>query len=139
MNGSLTKEFHLKQGLRQGDLLSPFLFNIVAEALTKMLEKAIAMNLVQPMDVNGFGLSHLQYADDIILFCKDDGKSIFNLKKLLRGFELLAGLKVNFFKSSLVGINIRKERVHSMVSKLWCKSSFLPMKYLGIPFGANPK
>ncbi|KAK2658233.1 hypothetical protein Ddye_004766 [Dipteronia dyeriana] len=40
VNGSPTKQFGIQRGLRQGDPLSPFLFNIVVESLGNMLAKA---------------------------------------------------------------------------------------------------
>jgi len=70
VNGSHTKEFHLKKGLRQGDSLSPFLFLIVAEGLNVMMTEAINLNLFTGYTVGAHTttvLSHLQFANDTIL------------------------------------------------------------------------
>ena len=56
--------------MRQGYPLSPFLFNMVVEALSVLLHKAVSLNLFNGIKVgNGEVLvSHLQYADDMIIF-----------------------------------------------------------------------
>jgi hypothetical protein len=62
--------FQTKKGLRQGDPLSAILFNIVADMLAIMIERAKSDGLFErviPHLVDG-GLSILQYADDTILF-----------------------------------------------------------------------
>lgn len=53
------------KGLRQGDPLSPFLFNIIVEALNIMLERAKVIGLINGVRVgrNGEMVSHLQFAD----------------------------------------------------------------------------
>ncbi|XP_071700500.1 uncharacterized protein [Rutidosis leptorrhynchoides] len=70
VNGSPTKEFSLKRGIRQGDPLSPYLFIIVAEALNKMIKRAIEVNMFKGPTIgkDNVMISHLQYADDTILF-----------------------------------------------------------------------
>jgi hypothetical protein len=58
------------KGLKQGDPLSPILFNFVAKVFTKTLAKASSNNLVKgllPQVVPG-GIISLQNADDMILF-----------------------------------------------------------------------
>lgn len=60
------------------------------------------------------------------------------LKALLRGFEMASGLKVNFSKSCLIGINVDREFMDMACNFLNCNEGTLPFKYLGLPVGANP-
>jgi len=54
-------------------------------------------------------------------------------------FELLSGLKVNFNKSLLVGINISDSWLSEATSVLRCKVRKIPFLYLGLPIGGNPQ
>lgn len=139
VNGSPTSEFNLGRGLRQGDPLSPFLFNIATEALSRFLEKAAVIGLFKGFEFGGHQLTHLQYVDDVLLFCDGDSSELLNLKRVLRVFELLAGLKINFHKSALIGMNQPDIVVDEMANLLACKSKKMPFKYLGIFIGENPR
>ena len=70
VNGSPSTEFSPQRGLRQGDPLAPFLFNIVGEALNELVRKAVKRNLFWgfSMGANSVDISILQYADDTIFF-----------------------------------------------------------------------
>lgn len=71
MNGSPSEEFCPRRGLRQGDPLSPLLFNVVAEGLNILLKRAKELGIINGVEVGsgGFCVSHLQYADDTIIMC----------------------------------------------------------------------
>jgi hypothetical protein len=69
VNDDISHYFRIKR-LRQGDPLSPMLFNIVADVLAIMMEHAKVDGQVEgviPHLIDG-GLSILQYANDTILF-----------------------------------------------------------------------
>ncbi|CAL5361639.1 unnamed protein product [Camellia sinensis] len=72
VNGSPTAEFSPQRGLRQGDPLSPFLFTMVAEGLNILLERAKEQGMIRGASVGhqDFIISHLQFADDTIIFCE---------------------------------------------------------------------
>jgi hypothetical protein len=52
---------------------------------------------------------------------------------------MASGLKVNFFKSGLLGVNVSSEFMASTSTFLNCRLESIPFKYLGLPIGANPK
>lgn len=56
-------------------------------------------------------VSHLQYADDTIFSCPGRMENVIAIKHILRNFELLSGLKVNFHKCEIMGINMESELV----------------------------
>jgi len=140
VSGSPTPEFHLQRGLRQGDPLSPFLFNIVAEALNILLSKAKELGFLKGAQVGptGFSISHLQFADDTILFCEANWEEVVNIKRILRCFEILSGLKSNYHKSVISGIGVDEGMLHNFASRLNCLHHKLPLKYLGMPLEENP-
>jgi retron-type reverse transcriptase len=93
VNDDVGHYFQKKKGLRQGDPLSPILFNIVADMLAVLIERAKEdgqIGGVVPHLVEG-GLSILQYADDTILFMDHDIEKAKNLKLILSAFEQLSG------------------------------------------------
>lgn len=139
INGSPTIPFKLHRGLRQGDPLSPFLFNLVVEALSLVFQKATHLGLWEGLEVSKGGtiLTHLQYADDTVLFCPPNMEFLGNIKNTLILFELASGLKVNFHKSSLHGINIDSSWLQTAADYLMCKVGGLPFSYLGLPMGGN--
>ncbi|MCH80954.1 LINE-1 reverse transcriptase like, partial [Trifolium medium] len=104
----LRKKLVFGEVLKQGDPLAPLLFLIVAKGLGALMRKAVERGRFQPFPV-GRGevpVSILQYADDTLCIGKASVDNLWTLKAVLRGFEMASGLKVNFWKSCLVGINV---------------------------------
>lgn len=89
VNGEESAYFKPGKGLRQGDPLSPLLFNLVGDAFSKMLSKAASKGLVQGLlgDFKEGGVLSLQYADDTILFSSAQEPHLRNLKHILIWFE----------------------------------------------------
>jgi hypothetical protein len=52
---------------------------------------------------------------------------------------MASGLKVNFWKSSLIGVNVSNEFLDMASNFLHCRIGNTPFKYLGLPVGANPR
>ena len=89
------------------------------------------------MGSNKMMVSHFQFADDTIIFCKAVEDQILNIKKILHCFQVMSGLNINFQKSNLFGINIAQQNLVEWVDKIYCKTESFPSTYLGLPFGAR--
>ena len=118
INDQVGQHFQTKKGLRQGDPLSPILFNIVADMLAILINRAKVQGQIKGVipHLIDDGLSILQYADDTILFMDHDLEKAINLKLLMCAFEQLSGLKINFHKvrsSALERHNNVKLNTHS--------------------------
>ena len=103
-NGCPCKPFRMGRGLRQGDPLSPFLFVLVTEVLNRVLIRAAEVGLFKGLQIGSHRetLTHLQFADDTLLFCEANEIYLQNLKKVLLSFQAFSGLAVNYSKSSLL-------------------------------------
>ncbi|XP_026384636.1 uncharacterized protein LOC113280196 [Papaver somniferum] len=136
VNGSSTCYFKSKKGIRQGDHLSPFLFLLVGEALSYMIKQAQEQGLISGFQVaaNGTSVSHMQFADDTLIFLDADMDQIKNLRLLILSFEQLTGLKINFAKSAIYGVGYDGD-IEQFSSFLGCYTGVLPTTYLGLPLG----
>jgi hypothetical protein len=135
VNDDIGHYFQTKKGLRQGDPLSPILFNIVADMLAIIIDRAKQDDQVSgliPHLVEG-GISILQYADDTILFMEHNLEKALNMKLILCIFEQLSGLKINFHKSEIFCFGKAKEVENEYKILFGCDIGSLPFRYLGIP------
>ncbi|XP_070012937.1 secreted RxLR effector protein 78-like [Nicotiana sylvestris] len=76
-NGRPTDPFEAKKGLRQGDPLSPFLFVLAMEYLSRSLKtlKEDKKFKYHPKCTK-FNLEQLRFADDLLLFCRGEVQSV---------------------------------------------------------------
>jgi hypothetical protein len=128
--------FHTRKELREGDPLSPLLFNLMVDVLIKMFKKVVVEKLIRGLgnDLVEGGVISLQYVDGTILFVDNEVEGARNLKWVLTCFELISGMRINYHKSELVPVHIeRGEDISCFVEIFRCSVGTLPIKYLGIP------
>ena len=124
-----------RKGLRQGDPLSPILFNIVVDMLAVLIARAKDESQIEgiiPHLVDD-GLSILQYADDTVIFLSHDTDKAINMKFLLCVFEQLSGLKINYHKSEIYCFGKAKDAEMEYSHLFRCRMGEFPFRYLGIP------
>lgn len=79
-NGVPLPEVSPSRGVRQGDPLSPYLFILCLERLSRLLEEAVRDKRVHPIGFRGqVRISHLFFADNIFLFTKAKVSNCQNL------------------------------------------------------------
>jgi len=88
---------------------------------------------------NGREVNLLQYANDTIFMGEVNVSNVFNIKVILKLFELVFRLRMNFHKSSFGRIETKIEVVEIYASMLNCKVLSFPSTYLGLPIGTNPR
>lgn len=105
-NGSSTEEFKNQKAFRQGDPLAPFLFLLVVEELGGLMREATSKGLFQGYHVGNSDLhvSSLHFIDDALFFGVPNRQHLLTLKAILRFFEMVSGLKVNFHGSKVARV-----------------------------------
>ncbi|XP_026383898.1 uncharacterized protein LOC113279419 [Papaver somniferum] len=86
-------------------------------------------------DIN---VTHLQFADVTLIFLDAKEEMVENLVMILQVYESITGLRVNLKKSTVISIGA-DQKVHEISKILNYKIESLPLKYLGMPFGATMK
>ncbi|CAB4293510.1 unnamed protein product [Prunus armeniaca] len=100
VNGKVGSYFNLTRGLRQGDPLSPYLFLIVSDVLSSMINQAVTHGFIQGMKFGrgGPALSHLFFADDSLMFLKATENNCQVIVRILDSYCTASGQLVNFEK-----------------------------------------
>jgi Reverse transcriptase (RNA-dependent DNA polymerase) len=93
INSVADKNIVLKQGVRQGDPMSPFIFNIAIDFLARWIGQLGQLQMFkQPF--HGCRLC-LLYANDVLIFLQDNSQQIMLLKCVFSQFQRISGLKLN--------------------------------------------
>ena len=143
VNGSPTGFLGSSHGIRQGDPLSPLLFLLVMEVLSRLLKKTENGGFLCGFEVGshrqgGVHISHLLFVDDTILFCDASREQLLYIRMVLIYFEAIMGLKVNVGKSEIALVS-DVGNLNALAHTLCCKVGTLPMRYLGMPLRAHYK
>ncbi|XP_020693913.1 uncharacterized protein LOC110107837 [Dendrobium catenatum] len=128
LNGALEGYFSSFAGLRQGCPLSPYLFYLVMDAFSNILEG----RGFKGISLGQYSINHLLYADDVLIFGEASIDNCNLLAKILSDFANASVLHINYDKSFIMfpkHLNNFSDlcqalSIHNMVSKI---------SYLGVP------
>ncbi|PKU73053.1 Putative ribonuclease H protein [Dendrobium catenatum] len=135
INGGQHGFFNSSQGLRQGDPLSPALFIIAMDYISRGMEELYKRHKSLYFHTKGgFPVSHLCFADDFIIFSNTSINNVKTMNHFLMEFQNMSGLEINKNKSNfLISKDVSQDKINYI--KRICGFSFLslPIKYLGTP------
>lgn len=136
-NGTPTPQFNSSRGLRQRDPLSPYLFVLSMERLGHRILDDVDNGAWSPLTFgrgNGPKLSHLFFADDLILIAEASRGQVDLIKNTLNEFCMASGQKVNLSKSQVFfSGNINDVDATSLSDSLGIAKTDDLGKYLGVP------
>ncbi|KAL3623019.1 hypothetical protein CASFOL_031835 [Castilleja foliolosa] len=136
VNGEYYGLFKSLRGVRQGDPLSPLIFILGQQILSHNLKHLTAIGCLEPYRLSRktTGVSHLMFADDMILFCNGGQKNMKRIKELLQMYEVSSGQQINYHKSEMyLSRHICEDRKKALQALMHCKTAELPFQYLGAP------
>lgn len=137
INGELAGFFPGKKGLRQGDSISPYLFIIAMEALSKMLDQAVEVGEIRlHPKCQEPRITHLLFADDLLVFSDGSRHSITGIKKVLSIFKEWSGLDMNAQKTEIFFGGYSEIEAAVIADLSGFKIGSFPTRYLGLPL--NP-
>ena len=96
-NGDLSEEFRPTRGVRQGDPLSPYLFVLCMERLSQLIVKHVQEGKWKAIQLGKDGppISHLFFANDLVLFAKASFDQVTLLENVFRIFCDSSGQKIS--------------------------------------------
>lgn len=134
LNGVPGKWITCKRGLQQGDLISPYLFLLMADVLQRLIQQDDVLE--HPLVDRGRP-PVLQYADDTIIILRAEVDAAARHKLLLDQFAAVTGLVINFHKSTLVPMHVEGYVLSEITSILGCCVQGFPQSYLGLPLSCD--
>jgi len=142
INGKQEGYFSCKRGVRQGDPLSPLLFCITEEVLSRGLTKLVnegKLKLIKGTRTAPIP-SHILYADDVMLFCKGTAANMQTLSQFFQRYANASGQIINPQKSTIFSGSISNDRLTHIAENFGFNIGTLPFIYLGVPiFKGKPK
>ncbi|CAJ2627607.1 unnamed protein product [Trifolium pratense] len=135
-NGCRLPSFTPIRGLRQGDPLSPYLFVVCMECLSQAIIKAVDDGYWKPVRLskNGPPLSHLFFADDVLLFSKATNSQALKIATILTRSASCSGLKVNITKSKVFfSPSTLQGKINTIVTNTSINRTHSLEKYIGFP------
>lgn len=135
VNGHAVGHFSCKRGVRQGDPLSPLLFCLAEDVLSRGISNLMDNNRLLPMSgPRGCHTpSHVLYTDDIMIFCRGTKQNMINLKSLFQAYGDASGQHISVEKCKFYSGNITSHRVAIISSVLGFSAGQVPFTYLGVP------
>jgi hypothetical protein len=101
MGSHLTKTIFLKQGVPQGDIISPFIFIIIVEILLIKITKS---KHIMGLKLGSGEIRAQTFADDTTLTIERGDQSLRSCVRYIEAFKSISGLSANLDKTKVIPI-----------------------------------
>eukprot|EP00253_Pinus_taeda_P004922 PITA_04922 len=102
INGSASHYFHSERGLRQGCPLSPLLFLLVMEGLSRLIISASREGSLKGLKITEeCYLTHLLFVDVVLILLDGSIRDTLTFSRILKLFSQASGMQVNRAKSTI--------------------------------------
>ncbi|XP_026420077.1 uncharacterized protein LOC113316058 [Papaver somniferum] len=133
LNGSPEGFFSINRGIHQGDPLSPLIFVLIEDVLSRNTLKLFNEGkMIHMVTRKGISPTHLFFADDIMIFCKGTLDSVHNLVDLLGVYQRASGQTVCRHKSKVYYGGGSLNRCRYLTDFLGMSVATFPDRYLGV-------
>jgi hypothetical protein len=103
LNGSPSSFFTTSKSLRQGCLLSPFIFLLVVKGLSLLIKGARQRGVLKGIKVsNSMNIMHHLFVDDVLLFGDGTSQELRSLRTILDLYYKAIGMELNLRKSCML-------------------------------------
>lgn len=102
-NGDCTDTIGQTRGIRQGDPSSLYLFVLYLERLAHRIQHEVNQKRWRPVKASRYGplISHLMFADDLLLFAESSVEQVEVIKQCLFDFSKASGQRISYEKSAV--------------------------------------
>ncbi|XP_019178992.1 PREDICTED: uncharacterized protein LOC109174182 [Ipomoea nil] len=135
-NGERLDYFRPKRGIRQGDAMSPAIFVMCMERLSHLICSEVAERVWKGIQLapDGPVLSHLCFADDMVLFTEASIAQVDIVQRCLDSFCTASGQKISLSKSQVYfSKNTDPGAAAAITHKLGIEATSDMGRYLGVP------
>ncbi|GKA67296.1 putative RNA-directed DNA polymerase, eukaryota, reverse transcriptase zinc-binding domain protein [Tanacetum coccineum] len=135
INGNVHGYFRGKRGLRQGDPLSPYLFTLVMEILTLILQRRVrtSESFKYHKHCEELSIINVCFADDLFIFAHGDVDSVGVIMASLDEFRKVSGLVPSIPKSTAYFCNVLNHVKMAILNIMPFSEGELSVNYLGVP------
>ncbi|MDV3200005.1 MAG: reverse transcriptase domain-containing protein, partial [Candidatus Phytoplasma australasiaticum] len=135
-NGKQLDQIVPSRGIRQGDSISPYLFVLCMERLSHIIKEEVSKGKWKGIRLSRYGplLTHLFFADDLVLFSEASQEQITIISHCLERFSRASGQKVSLRKSQIFfSKNVNREVAKRIIDTTGIPETMNLGKYLGVP------
>ncbi|KAH0685683.1 hypothetical protein KY290_017200 [Solanum tuberosum] len=138
INGCPSVPFQARRGVRQGDPLSPYLFVLAMDYLTRLLRSLRNKNAFKfHPRCQKQQIIQLSFADNLLLFSRGDRPSTTLLFECFQQFSKTSGLIANQSKSCVYFGGVPEPIQQQILQHTGFTKGALPFKYLGVPLSSK--